>query len=186
VFERAVRTHPDKTQVKDTYLDDLKYFKTRGNQVIPRGQGTPIPELVQMMEQVEDLFPVMKLYAVPITKEFHLHYTPDFLQIETSPVAEYVFNGKMVFVQPLLTGTRMTNGKHWMLLFMDFRNPDVWSVEFYNSCPVKHDYYIDMVNNLAKVKIPSWIKYLNIEEKKVVNSISKMPQVVVKFMHTSH
>jgi hypothetical protein len=98
VFERAVRTHPDKEAVKQTYLEDLKYFKTRGNQVIPRGQGTPIPELVQMMEQVESLFPIMKLYAVPITKEFHLHYTPDVLHIETSPVAEYVFNGKTVFV----------------------------------------------------------------------------------------
>jgi hypothetical protein len=98
VFERAARTHPNKTAIKDTYLDDLKYFKTRGNQVIPRGQGTPIPELVQMMEQLEVLFPHMKLYTVPITKEFHLHYTPDIMHIETSPVAEYIFKGKTVFV----------------------------------------------------------------------------------------
>lgn len=73
-----------------------------------------------------------------------------------------------------------------MLLFIDFRNPNMWTLEFYNSCPVKHQYYLDMVTDIANNKIPGWIKYLNTNEKKVVNAIDKPPKIITKFMHTSH
>jgi hypothetical protein len=43
-----------------------------------------------------------------------------------------------------------------------------------------------MVSDIARNKIPNWIKYLVTDEKKVVNHISKVPQIITKFMHTSH
>jgi hypothetical protein len=49
VFEKVIlSSNADKT--KKTYLEDLKHFKPRGHKQIPRGQGTPVSELNQLME----------------------------------------------------------------------------------------------------------------------------------------
>jgi hypothetical protein len=37
-----------------------------------------------------------------------------------------------------------------MILFIDYRNPDNVSVEFYNSCPIRHEIYDELTENIAQ------------------------------------
>jgi hypothetical protein len=43
-----------------------------------------------------------------------------------------------------------------------------------------------MVNDITKKKVPSWVKYLNRDSGTVVNDVTEVPQIITKFMHTSH
>jgi hypothetical protein len=122
VFEKAVTNSKNPDKIKSTYMEDIKHFKPRANKYIPRGQGTPISELNQLMEQIKELYPEMEVYYVPLVKCYKNYHTPDILQVQTSPLTHYVKNGKRMFVQPLLTGNQLSNGKHWVLLFVDMRD----------------------------------------------------------------
>lgn len=79
VFEKAVTNSESPAAAKKTYLEDLKHFKPRSNKIIPKGQGTPIAELNQLMEQFKNLYPEIELYYVPLVKGYKNYHTPDIM-----------------------------------------------------------------------------------------------------------
>lgn len=112
--------------------------------MIPEGCGTPVEEVTQVLEQFALISGSTHVYYVPIVKSYKQYYTPDILHMDTSPVWLRNHRGKTTFIQPLLTGHRITDGKHWMVMFVDLRGSDRWSVELYNSGDCKHKVYEEL------------------------------------------
>ena len=85
-----------------------------------------------------------------MTLDYRKYYIPDIMHFDTSPFHFYKKDNKKVFIQPLLTGRQISQGKHWMLLFVDFWNENLWTIELYNSCPINHPEYVQTCEELKQ------------------------------------